>query len=69
MSRRKKPMNRPAPSATPTTSKISEPVSVSLRLSPTLSKKLDSYCSEIGASRNGVISVAIADFLAERISN
>lgn len=42
------------------------PSGVSLRLTPELSKKLEVYCSKTGASKNSAISIAIADFLANR---
>ena len=63
MSRRKPPINKPS---TYTAPENKVPVNISLRLAPALAKKLDSYCSETGVSKNGVISLAISDFLAER---
>jgi len=64
MSRRKPPINKPP---TYTALENKKPVNISLRLAPELSKKLDMYCSITGVSKNGVISIAISDFLAERI--
>jgi len=63
MSRREKAGNKPQSQVVP---KITEPVNVSLRLSPALAEKLDAYCTLTGVSRNGVISLAVSDFLADR---
>ena len=43
-----------------------EPVGISLRLSSELAKKLETYCTMTGVSKNGVISLAVSDFLADR---
>jgi len=63
MSRRRPLTNKPS---TQTAPENKEPVNISLRLAPELSKKLERYCSMTGVSKNGVISLAISDFLAER---
>lgn len=63
MSKRRKGGNKPAAQTVP---KITEPVNISLRLAPALVEKLEVYCTMTGVSRNGVISLAVSDFLADR---
>jgi hypothetical protein len=65
MARIKKPVKRSS-SGSPPFLDIDVPSGVSLRLTPELSKKLEAYCSKTGASKNSAISIAIADFLADR---
>ena len=64
MSRRRKTGNKPAAQNIP---KIKEPVNISLRLAPGLAEKLEAYCTMTGVSKNGVISLAVSDFLADRV--
>jgi len=63
MSRKSRTSNKPSVQAAP---QIKEPVNISLRLAPALAEKLGAYCTMTGVSRNGVISLAVSDFLAER---
>ena len=64
MSRRRPPGNK---LSTPTAPENKESVNISLRLSPELSRKLEMYCSMTGVSKNGVISLAVSDFLFKRM--
>ena len=64
MTRKKPPMKKPSTHIPPANK---EPVNISLRLASELSKKLERYCSMTGVSKNGVICLALSDFLSSRI--
>lgn len=66
MSRRKRTTNKPPLPGGNTEPENKEPVNISLRLAPALAQKVEKYSSVNGVSKNGVISIAIAEYFADR---